>query len=287
MLGVFNSIDHTVPKNAGSFRRLRIHLRDNCIAGKPLHPASCSAATTNISDRVANAVQSAMAGIANGFGLAECGGVIPASGGVVSGVHPVTGRPFVNQVVIGVSGGAGAPAADAWQLIGHVGNAGKMFIDSIELDELRQPIHIHERRFLKDTEGAGRHVGSSSIYVEFGPAGNTSINVAYGCDGVVHAAKGVRGGLPGATAVHGIRRVSGATEPLPAWGQVKLAAGERVFASSCGGGGYGAPIERDPATVARNVAEGWISQERATAVYRVATDVAGTLDMSATHVLRQ
>ena len=287
MLGVFNSIDHTVPKNAGSFRRLRIHLRENCIAGKPLHPTSCSAATTNISDRVANAVQSAMAGIADGIGLAECGGVIPASGGVVSGVHPVTGKPFVNQVIIGVSGGAGAPSADAWQLIGHVGNAGKMFIDSIELDELRQPIHIHERRFLKDTEGAGRHVGSSSIYVEFGPVGNTPINVAYGCDGVVHAAKGVRGGLSGVTAVHGIRRESGATESLPAWGQVTLNAGERVFASSCGGGGYGAPVERDPATVARNVAEGWISQERATTVYRVATDAVGALDINATDVLRR
>lgn len=286
MVGVFNSIDHAVPKNAGSFRRLRILLRENCIAGIPLHPTSCSAATTNIADRVANGVQSAIAGIADGIGLAECGGVIPAGGGVVSGVDPVSGKPFVNQVIIGVSGGAAAPAADAWQLIGHVGNAGKMFIDSIELDELRQPLHIHQRRFVPDTEGAGRQVGASSILVEFGPAHGGSITVAYGCDGVVNAAKGVRGGLAGAAAWQGVRDAHGATQRLPAWGQVELAGAQRVVSSSCGGGGYGPPSARDPARVARDVAEGWLSAERARAVYRVALDAAGRPDIEQTRLLR-
>ena len=286
MVGVFNSIEHSVPKNAGSFRRLRILLRENCIAGIPLHPTSCSAATTNIADRVANGVQSAIAGIADGIGLAECGGVIPLGGGVVSGTSPVTGKPFVNQVIIGVSGGAAGPFADAWQLIGHVGNAGKMFIDSIELDELRQPLQIHQRRFMPDTEGAGRHVGASSIHVEFGPAAGGSINVAYGCDGVVNAAKGVRGGLSGARASQGLRSADGQTQVLAAWGQVSVTGAERVFSSSCGGGGYGLPGERDPARVARDVAEGWISRERARSVYRVELDAAGQIDTDKTHMLR-
>ena len=286
MLGVFNSIDHSVPKNAGSFRRLDVVLRDNCIAGRPLHPTSCSAATTNIADRVANAVQSAMAGLADGIGLAECGGVIPASGGVVSGVHPVTGRPFVNQVILGVSGGAGAPSADAWQLIGHVGNAGKMFIDSIELDELRQPLLVHQRRYVPDSEGAGRQVGASSIYVEFGPVGEASIDVAYGCDGVVHGPKGVRGGHAGATAQHAVRRADGQVLALEAWGQVALAPGDRVLVGSCGGGGYGGPGERDPQTVARDVAERRISVARARAVYRVALLADGRVDEAETSALR-
>ena len=285
-LNLFNSIEHSVPKNAGSFRRLRILLRENCIAGIPLHPTSCSAATTNIADRVANGVQSAIAGIADGIGLAECGGVIPLGGGVVSGTSPVTGKPFVNQVIIGVSGGAAGPFADAWQLIGHVGNAGKMFIDSIELDELRQPLQIHQRRFMPDTEGAGRHVGASSIHVEFGPAAGGSINVAYGCDGVVNAAKGVRGGLSGARASQGLRSADGQTQVLAAWGQVSVTGAERVFSSSCGGGGYGLPGERDPARVARDVAEGWISRERARSVYRVELDAAGQIDTDKTHMLR-
>jgi N-methylhydantoinase B len=61
LIGVFNSIDHSVPKNAGSFRRVDVLLRENCIVGIPRHPTSCSAATTNIADRVANATQRAFA----------------------------------------------------------------------------------------------------------------------------------------------------------------------------------------------------------------------------------
>ncbi|RYX97684.1 MAG: hydantoinase B/oxoprolinase family protein [Comamonadaceae bacterium] len=287
MVGVFNSIDHSVPKNAGSFRRLTIHLRENCIAGIPVHPTSCSAATTNIADRVANAVQSAMAGLADGFGMAECGGVIPAGGGVVSGVDPVSGKSFVNQVIIGVTGGAAAPSADAWQLIGHVGNAGKMFIDSIELDELRQPLYIQQRRFLPDTEGAGTFVGASSLYAEFGPVGTATLNVAYGCDGVVNAAQGVRGGLQGFRASQGKRGADGQTHELPAWGQVSLSPDERVFSSSCGGGGYGQPFRRDSQKVAHEVAEGWISAGRARDVYGVALQADGSLDPAETARLRR
>lgn len=287
MVGIFNSIDHTVPKNAGSFRRLTVHLRDNCITGIPVHPTSCSAATTNIADRVANAVQSAMAGLAEGVGLAECGGVIPAGGGVVSGVDPITGKSFVNQVIIGVTGGAGAPSADAWQLIGHVGNAGKMFIDSIELDELRQPLYVRQRRFLPDTEGAGKHVGASSLYAEFGPVGQASLNVAYGCDGVVNAAQGVRGGLAGFKASQGLRDADGKTHELPAWGQVALAPGQHIFSSSCGGGGYGLPHQRDAGVVAAQVAEGWVSADRAREIYGVVLRADGAIDQASTGARRR
>ena len=41
---------------------------------------------------------------------------------------------------------------------------------------------------------------------------------------------------------------------------------------SCGGGGYGPSIERDPQLVLRDVHEGKVSLERAREVYRVAID---------------
>ena len=94
MIGVFNSLDPEVPKNAGAFRRLRILLREGCIVGIPRHPTSCSVATTNLADRVANSVQAAVASLADGLGLAECGAVIPPAVGVISGFLPKTGQPF-------------------------------------------------------------------------------------------------------------------------------------------------------------------------------------------------
>ena len=286
MVGVFNSIDHAVPKNAGSFRRIDVKLRENCVAGIPRHPTSTSVSTTNIADRVANATQAALAEIGDGdIGLAECGAVIPPACGVVSGVHPRTGEPFVNQLFLGMTGGAGAPQADAWLTIAHVGNAGLCHVDSIELDEIRQPIHVHSRRLLADTEGAGRRRGAPSIEVCFGPVG-CELSVGYVSDGAHNPARGVRGGLEGGRADQFRLLKDGARERLNACDQVTLAPGERMVSISTGGGGYGSPAQRDPQSVAYDVAEGWISADRARAVYRVAIAEDGGVDDAATAALR-
>ena len=50
MMGIFSGLGEVVPPNAGSFRRLRVHLRENCVVGIPRHPTSCSAATTDLSE---------------------------------------------------------------------------------------------------------------------------------------------------------------------------------------------------------------------------------------------
>ena len=285
MIGVFNSLDPDVPKNAGAFRRLRVLLREGCIVGIPRHPTSCSVATTNLADRVANSVQAALAELSDGLGLAECGAVIPPAVGVISGKMPGTGAPFVNQVFLGCSGGAGAPTADAWQTICHVGNAGLCFQDSVELDELRQPILVHERRFIADSEGAGRKRGAHSVFVEFGPVG-CDIEIGYGSDGAINPAKGVRGGLNGGAAHQYKVSRNGRIDELPGCALVAVADGERIRSYSCGGGGYGPPVERDLAEVLHDVAEGWVSRARAEAVYRVAIDEQGAVDAGRTAKLR-
>jgi N-methylhydantoinase B len=285
LVGVFNSIDPTVPKNDGSFRRIEVRLRENCIAGVPRHPTSTSVATTNIADRATNAVQTAIAEIADGYGLAECGAVIAPGIGVVSGLDSRTSEPFVTQVFLALAGGAGAPRTDRWLTIGHVGNGGLVFIDSVELDELRLPIRIHRRGFVADTEGAGRQVGAPCAMVEYGPT-RGEISIGYVSDGTVNGPRGVRGGHTGGRAEQYRLTIDGRSEPLDQAGQITLEPGERVLSYSSGGGGYGPPAERDPRAVAQDVAEGWITSERARDVYRVALRPDGTADATATMMLR-
>jgi len=267
MIGVFNSIDHTVPKNEGSFRRIRVVVRENCVVGVPRHPTSCSVATTNLADRVANPVQCAIAELADGLGMAEAGACIPASSGVISGIR--NGEPFVNEVYLGCTGGAGAPTTDGWLTIMHVGNAGMCYQDSIEIDELRHPILVHARRLIPDTEGPGRFRGALSAYSEFSPLGG-DMTVAYVSDGNRNPAKGVRGGLSGGASSQFLRRRNGALEPKPGCAEVVVAAGEAMVSISCGGGGYGSPLERSTALVIDDVREGWVSRSRAEVVYGVA-----------------
>ena len=265
-IGVFNSIDHNIPKCAGSFGRIDVKLRDGCVVGKPRHPTSCSVATTNLADRVASAVQVALAQLGSEYGMAEAGAVLPPSTGVISGIDPATLAPFVNQVFLGASGGAGAPQADAWVTLCHVGNGGLCYLDSIELDEMYMPIEIVTRRIVPDSEGAGRFRGAPSLEIEFGPVG-CEIEIGYVADGVTNAAKGVRGGHAGGAGQQWLRGTDGTLLPLDACGQFIIKNGERVVSISTGGGGYGSPHDRDPALVAKDLREGWISAQRAQDVY--------------------
>ncbi len=285
MVGIFNSIDHTVPKNAGSFRRLDILLRENCVVGIPRHPTSTSVATTNVADRVANPVQCAIADIAEGAGMAECGAVIPPAVGVISGISPRDGKPFINQVFLGMTGGAGAPATDAWVTVGHVGNAGFCSLDSVELDEQRQPLWVRSRKLVPDSEGAGKFKGAPSIAVEFGPVG-CALSVGYVSDGMHNPAKGVREGHQAMGSNQFRLLPDGGREQLEGCAQVTLNDGELILSISCGGGGYGPPQEREPGAVAGDVAEGWITAERAERIYKVRLDANGRPDMEATSRLR-
>ncbi|MEM9818800.1 MAG: hydantoinase B/oxoprolinase family protein [Cyanobacteria bacterium P01_D01_bin.6] len=285
MIGVFNSIDHSVPKNAGAFRRIDIKLKDNGVVGVPQHPTSCSVATTNLADRVANSVQVAMADLADRVGMAEVGAVIPPSAGVVSGVDPRTGKAYINQIFLGFTGGAASPHEDAWLTIGHVGNGGLCYQDSVEIDESAQPIHVFERRIMIDSEGAGRHRGAPGFYCAFGPV-DAPCEVGYVSDGVVNGPKGVRGGLSGGRAGQYLQTADGAREALEACAQVTLEPGQRMISIGCGGGGYGDPKLRDPQRVAKDVADGIVSREWARQVYGVALHGNGEVDAEATVRLR-
>ena len=289
MVGIFNGIkDHTVPPNAGSFRRVEVLLRENCVTGIPRHPHSCSVATTNLADRVSNPTQRALAELAEGFGMAEAGPIIPPTCGVISGRDPRRGNEiFVNQLVLGVTGGAGSPEADAWMPIVHVGNAGMCRQDSIEVDELSHPLHVKCRRLLADTEGAGTYRGAPSIEVEFGPSEDNSFRVLYVADGTINPAAGTRGGLPGGPIQIFKRSGNGDITPQAAYGDVELLPGETIISISSGGGGYGPPTAREVGSVKQDLDEGWITRERAETVYGLTLDAAGVVDMAATDARRR
>ena len=284
-IGVFNSIDHTVPKNAGALRRIRLHLKEGGVVGIPRHPISCSAATTNLADRVTSATQRAMAELGDGFGMGEVGCFCPPSTSVVSGTDPRTGRPYVNQLFLGHTAGAGAPHQDAWLTMLHVGNGGMCFIDSVELDEVYTPIHVHARRLVPDSEGAGRFRGAPAIAVELGPV-DCDMEAGFVADGNIHVPQGARGGLASAPSDQVRVRADGSRETLAQSSLVTIRRGETLLSIAQGGGGYGDPAARDPARVAHDVREGLVSRSRAMEIYRVAIDAAGEVDAARTAQLR-
>jgi N-methylhydantoinase B len=286
LIGVFNSIDHTVPRNAGSARAVKVLLRENCVVGIPVHPASCSMATSGIAERLAGIVQRTLAEFADGMGMASTGPECPPAVAGLSGRDPRHGNaPFVDMMILGNSGGAGHPHGDGWLTNGETSDGGSMMRDSTEVLELLRPIRVWTDRIIPDTEGAGRFRGSPSLYIEYGPV-DTELEVLYAADGTVNPALGVRGGESGALCRPYMRTAEGELVELDAWARVMLQPGETMVSVSSAGGGYGPAHERDPERVRNDVADGWVSAERARAVYGVVLADDGTVDEEATATRR-
>ena len=288
LIGLFNGLgDPSVPTNSGSFRRIHIALRENCAIGIPLHPTSCSVATSNVADRLISAVQMAMAQLGDGLGMAEIGGCQTAGQAVISGLDPRRGNsPYINQLIMGDTLGAASPSEDGWLTLITGGTSGLGLLDCIEVNELRHPFRVAQRRLMPDTEGAGRLRGAPGMLIEFGPVAG-DMRVVYQSDGTDNPAKGVRGGHRGGRSRNFKRTRSGEQIATGTWADIELAPGESVLGICCGGGGYGSPLERDPQRVKEDVDEGYVSRERAHEVYGVVLDEHGAVQAVETETQRR
>lgn len=289
--GILNCLDPTIPHNDGTFRRIRVHLRENCAVGIPRFPASCSLATTNLSDRVVNMVGSAMSQLGNVYGLAE-GSMGQAPGySVISGKDPRRGdERYVNQIVIGAGGGPAGPFGDGWVNYGNPATQGLLYRDSVEVLEQKYPILFNEIRVAPDTEGSGKQRGGPGSLVSFQPA-EGEMTASCVLDGYLNAPVGVLGGFPPSIPWASKRELGKSDVDLPPVFGLTLQPGESLIGLQSGGGGYGSPLERDPERVRQDVLNRWVSFERAREIYGVvfvSEVVADSLevDESATDALR-
>jgi N-methylhydantoinase B len=281
LAGALGALPADVPTNAGTFRRFDVLLRKGCVVGIPEFPHSCSSATTNLADRVVGLVQAAFAQIDDDFGLAE-GSVGQAPGkSVISGTDRRTGRRFVNQIIVGGTGGPATPFVDGWPTYQRPVAGALLYHDSVEIDEQRYPIIISERSLIPDSGGAGRLRGgqASRIVLEprFGP-----VTFTYALEARLNPPHGVREGESGKPAGAWIEDAgTGERREAPAIASLELAVGQRIISEAAGGGGYGDPLERDPDAVIDDLMEGRITEQAALADYGVVT-ANGTLDPDAT-----
>ena len=270
-IGVFYNLDSTVPHNEGSSSRIIALLRDGCVVGRPAHPIGTSCATSNVNERLANAVQCAFSQLGAPYGMAEGGGNFSAALGVVSGVD--SRRPekveYITQLMMALSGGPANHGHDGWLTYEcSVGN-GIMVTDSIEVDEATYPILVEERRICPDSMGFGQWNGAPAVEGSYRAL--TGDMTLYVCgDGGTFPARGVLGGLPGATSGTWRRDAKGKVERVSDFFSGTFPFGQAVHYRSAAGGGYGTPLHRDPARVAEDINRNWLTTESARSVYRVA-----------------
>ena len=284
--GVFNCVEHDIPHNSGSLRRLRVLLRENCVAGIPKFPHSCSMATTNVAHWLVNLTQSAFAELGDGWGLAEGGGAMSVGLAVVSGNDwRRGGAPYVNQLILGVNGGPASARSDGWVMYGLPVVGGLQYRDSIELDELKHPMLVRSLRLVAGSGGAGRFRGAPGCELVIGPR-HDPMTVVIPCDMQENPPRGVRGGHPGAAAETWQISADGNKQRLPNFATVTLHPGEWLLGRDNGGGGYGDPLERDIERLQHDVSEKWITKRQAEEDYG-AVFVAGSDRIDAKATARQ
>lgn len=267
--GVFNCLPNDIPRNGGSYRCVKMKLREGAAIGIPRFPHSCSVATTNVSDRLLNNVQAALSDLGDGYGLAEGGVGMGAGLSVISGLDKRRdNHPYVNQLIIGNNGGPGGPECDGWLTYGIPVVAGLMYRDSVEISELSYPIHYREISLTQDMTGAGKRRGAPSVRLTYGPS-HSPMTVVFASDGQENAARGVRGGGDGNKGEMSVINRNGETTRVPNVGQIELKQGEWLSGLDLSGGGYGNPLEREPEMVLADVLEKYVSREHAEVVYGV------------------
>jgi N-methylhydantoinase B len=142
----------------------------------------------------------------------------------------------------------------------------------VEETEINYPVRIVRYELVDDSEGAGRHRGGLGLRRDYlFPDHEVSFTIL--ADRERWGPWGLFGGEAGQKATYFLNPDREATE-LGSKVTVQLAPGDVVSYRTCGGGGYGSPLERDPALVLRDVREGKVSLERAQTVYGVVIDVA-------------
>ncbi|KRF24385.1 hydantoinase B/oxoprolinase family protein [Phycicoccus sp. Soil803] len=285
LAGILSGLPVSLPSNAGTFRRFDVLLRQGCAVGIPQHPYSCSSGTTNLADRIVNIVQAAFSQIADGYGTAEgATGQAPAKS-VISGIDERNGNAYVNQILVGGVGGPATPHVDGWPTYQRPVCGSLLYHDSVEVDEQRYPILIHERVLVADTGGAGRQRGGLATRVTI-EARDDDLTITYGLEGKFNPPKGVRGGAGGSVPQAWVVASDGSRKEIPVVGRYDMLRGELVVSITPGGGGYGDPLERDVYAVLDDLREGRVSPGSVLADYGVVISQ-DVVDIGATQRLRE
>jgi N-methylhydantoinase B len=181
------------------------------------------------------------------------------------GFGGIPGRPF----------GDGPDGHSLWPGFTNVPN---------EFLERYFPMRIERYETVANSGGAGKFRGGNGILMSyrFLEAGKISIHD----DRWFVPPWGVNGGAPAARSRKLLERADGSSVPLPAkCDNVDVQPGDLLHFVTWGAGGWGDPLERDPALVALEVGRGLVTRDGAKA-YGVVLDAAGAVDAAATAAAR-
>jgi len=283
VIAVKSALDPVGRINAGVFRPLRCLTNPGSIVNVAFDaPAN---AHGEIRKRTVSVMLAALAKVAPELVTGDlCGTSFP---NVIGGWDVIRKKPFV--YLAAPSGGNGGFAeADGPNALGNVDMGNLPLNYPSEEQESIFPLVVEQIALRQDSEGAGRHRGGTGVTARvrlLTDAGEYSLT----CDRAVIPPWGTLGAEAAAPIFNYIVPVEG--EPMAFHlGKVSsypVRKGDKVILQAAGGGGYGDALERDPALVSADVADDYVSVERAASVYGVILRADGPCDEARTRERRR
>jgi N-methylhydantoinase B len=268
--------------NSGAFRPLTVITPPGTIVNAN-PPAPCGG-MVEVKYCVESAVMGALAQALDG----KIAGDLKGGGNhcYVGGPHPATGETFIFYEYPaggtgGHDGGDGNNTVRTWT------ESDMTTLQPIEAVEQLYPVRIERTALREDSGGPGRWRGGLGLTREVRiqtPGSQLSVLA----EKAVLPPFGVCGGGAGATNRFWVRRRGQRIQPSPLPGKVSgfpLERDDVLLMESSGGGGFGDPLERDPARVAADVSEGYVTPAAAETIYGVVLRD-GVPDLSATAARR-
>jgi len=262
--------DPTIPRNSGCFRPIKVIAPRGTVVNVD-YPAPEVGGNTEAHPRIAGAVLGALARAAPGRAMAGEGGTHL---NFVFGGHDARHDEYFACYDIEAVGWGARAAADGNDATDSIN--GNCRVMPVEVFETRYPWLTEEYCLRADSGGAGRQRGGLGTRKTWRCL-DAEITASQLTDRHQHQAYGLDGGQPGAT---GMTRFRGADasawqtmveafgkRSTSKWSNVTFRSGDSVCIETPGGGGYGEPRARDPAAVAADVADGFVSAQAAAQLY--------------------
>jgi N-methylhydantoinase B len=264
-VAMLTTVSQDVPHNEGAYQPIHITAVEGSLVN-PLPPAPVASSTLDTACAILEACFMALS-----QAIPER---VPAGwnrwcGPSISGVDPRTGEFYVQYAFCGMGGGGALPYMDGLSYIGDGIDLGGLTAPNIESNELEYP-HITEfHEFLTDSGGAGKFRGGLGVRYRIRFLGDTPPTFVMFGDGKVNAPYGLYGGRSGSLNRPILNDNLPDERELPAKGLIDLKQGDFYTMYSSGGGGWGNPLERDPAKVREDVVGELVSLDSAKKDYGV------------------
>jgi N-methylhydantoinase B len=240
------------PQTAGNMRPIKLTARKGSFFN-PSFPAP-SGGRAVLQVRIFDAINGA---IAKALPHRAMGAFSHWSNPNLGGFDDRTGRPFV-MYDLSFAGYGGRQGRDGVEALSPVMNCSNI---PVEVHETHNPIRVRRLEFIADTGGAGQWRGGCGLRKDVELLNSTAVfsNLT---DRHRFQPYGLFGGEPGALG-ETLLNPDGNAQPLHSKGTYELKQGDVLSFRLSGAGGYGPAAERDPAAIARDISDGYVTPQGA------------------------